>query len=140
MATALRFRATDKDVQSLGQWAVHGGWTYTGLNGNGHHNFRWKDGSVCVIPSTPSDSRSLLNARAHMRRIMGWEPPVKKPRTVRQTASTKQSISSKAMAAQILSVLDEVVEDICSAAKLNGKPDAATHALLVQKMVHQRIH
>lgn len=138
MATAVAFNATHKDVRSLGEWAIHTGWTYTGINGNGHHTFRWKDGTVCVIPATPSDHRSLLNARSKMRRIMDWQSEPKTLRPPRRVATSRPPTPA-ASKPRTLNVLDAVVNDICEAAERNGLSAPATYARLVREMVHQRL-
>lgn len=65
------------EVKEIIDWAVAHGWTYEGKPG-GHHKIRWTDGTLYSLPSTPSEYRSLKNAKAELERITGAKFPRQK--------------------------------------------------------------
>lgn len=76
------------DVRALITKAVRAGWSYLGHTSR-HHQLRWREsGDLVVIPSTPSDHRSLRNAEATMARISG--PLTPKPGPGRSKAERQR--------------------------------------------------
>jgi hypothetical protein len=61
-----RLRIPDA-LRSMARSARDHGWAIS-LRGSGHLAWRSPDGETVITPSTPSDRRSTLNARARLRR------------------------------------------------------------------------
>lgn len=66
--TGKRPRAARKDVEALLSEAENAGAAISRA-GSGHFKIKTREGKTMTVPSTPSDHRSLDNARAQMRRI-----------------------------------------------------------------------
>ena len=62
------------EVRDLIAWATANGWTDTGLRKGGHHVLTHPSGGRVTVAATPSDTRSLANTWAHLRRATGFGP------------------------------------------------------------------
>lgn len=69
-------KGLSKEVRKLISWAEANGWHVARRTGTGHLLLRHQSGVSVTMSATPSDSRSLNNARADMEREMrksvGW--------------------------------------------------------------------
>jgi predicted RNA binding protein YcfA (HicA-like mRNA interferase family) len=64
------------DPRELIRWARRRGWTASKTNNN-HWRLRHANGSTVFMPSTPSDWRSLHNAKAELKRAERKPDPIK---------------------------------------------------------------
>lgn len=80
---------TRPEVQEIIDWAVGLGWTYEGYNGRLHHTISLGNKRV-TLPNTPSDTRSLKNAEADVRRFTGPGTP---PRVARNSGKFRKGMS-----------------------------------------------
>lgn len=59
------------EIRKIVDWAAQHGWSLGGLTGSDHIQLVHISGKTTVLPQTPSDRRSLINAKADIRRVSG---------------------------------------------------------------------
>ena len=60
-----------KDVRELIEYAEQLGFTNQGIDGRNHYRLTHPNGTWFSAPATPSDTRSVKNAKATLRRLSG---------------------------------------------------------------------